>query len=72
MGWWLEIFEKNRVDLPRDFAMAAGVGKQQLYIVPSVGLTVVRQGRSPLGTYSNAEFLSLLLHGVPARPKSGP
>ena len=50
--------------LPRDFRMAAGAGKQQLYVIPSRGVIAVRMGESP--GFSNAEFLSRLLDGRPA------
>ena len=51
--------------LPDDLVMAAGAGKQRLYIIPSLKLVAVRQG--PLQTtdaqYSDVEFLSRLLRG---------
>ena len=50
--------------VPEDLFMAAGAGKQLLYIIPSLELVVVRQ--APLGNekyYRDIEFLSLLLQG---------
>lgn len=43
---------------PADFKMAAGAGKQRLYIIPSQKLVVVRFGNS--GPFSDSEFLKLL------------
>jgi CubicO group peptidase (beta-lactamase class C family) len=48
--------------LPKDFFMAAGAGKQRLYIVPSRNLVAVRVG--PIragGAYKDVEFLRPLL-----------
>ncbi len=50
--------------IPEDLFMAAGAGKQLLYIIPSLELVVVRQ--APWGNekyYRDMEFLSLLLRG---------
>lgn len=33
----------GRGDLPQDLVMAAGAGDQRLYVIPSMGLTIVRQ-----------------------------
>lgn len=60
LGWWLGT---RGADLPDDFKMAAGAGNQQLYVIPSRGLTIVRFGEE--GDYSNAEFLDLLLANQP-------
>lgn len=53
--------------LPDDLVMAAGAGKQRLYVIPSLKLVAVRQG--PLQTtdaqYADVEFLSRLLRGRP-------
>lgn len=43
---------------PRDLVMAAGAGQQRLYIIPSLKLVVVRQGR--MSGYTDAGFLSRL------------
>lgn len=50
--------------VPEDLFMAAGAGKQLLYIIPSLELVIVRQ--APLGNekyYRDMEFLSWLLRG---------
>jgi hypothetical protein len=39
--------------------MAAGAGKQRLYVIPSVDLIVVRQGRQ--SRFDDRQFLSSLL-----------
>jgi CubicO group peptidase (beta-lactamase class C family) len=51
--------------LPSDLATAFGGSKQRLYVIPSLRLVVVRQGK---GTqeFSDVEFLSLLLRGKTA------
>jgi len=50
--------------LPEDLFMAAGAGKQRLYVIPSMKLVVVRQGDIRQGrTFSDAEFLNRLLRG---------
>jgi len=48
--------------LPEDLSMAAGAGKQRLYVIPSLKLVIVRQGAF-LGSrsFSDAKFLELLL-----------
>jgi CubicO group peptidase (beta-lactamase class C family) len=46
---------------PRDLVMAAGAGKQRLYIIPSLDLVIVRQGR--ISRFDDAEFLARLLDG---------
>jgi len=52
--------------LPEDLFMAAGAGKQRLYVIPSLQLVIVRQGdlRASRG-FSDAEFLDRLLRGKP-------
>jgi len=44
---------------PMDIRMAAGAAKQRLYIIPSQGLVIVRQGR--MSRFDDREFLSRLL-----------
>ena len=48
-------------DLPNDLFLAAGAGKQRLYIIPSLDLVIVRQGRQ--ARFDDAEFLKRLLIG---------
>lgn len=50
--------------LPADLFMAAGAGKQRLYVIPSMKMVIVRQGdlRASRG-FSDAEFLDRLLRG---------
>ena len=48
-------------DLPRDMFVAAGAGKQRLYVIPSLDLVIVRQGRQ--SRFDDTEFLSRLLLG---------
>ena len=48
--------------LPEDMFMAAGAGKQMLYIIPSLELVIVRQAPAINDNqYHDIEFLSLLL-----------
>ena len=51
--------------IPNDLVAACGAGKQRLYVIPSRKLVVVRQGALSQ-TFSDMEFLSLLLRGEPA------
>ena len=46
-------------DAPRDLVACVGSGYQRLYVIPSLDLIVVRQGRG--GRFSDAQFLRLLL-----------
>jgi CubicO group peptidase (beta-lactamase class C family) len=48
-------------DLPKDLFMAAGAGKQRLYVIPSLDLVVVRQGRQ--SRFDDREFLERLITG---------
>lgn len=54
---------KNGIDkqLPHDIYMAAGAANQRLYIIPSLNMVIVRQGR--MTRYDDRKFLSLLLTG---------
>jgi hypothetical protein len=55
--------------LPKDMVVAAGAGDQRLYVIPSRGLTIVRQARldrsallaGKKGEWSDRHFLSLIL-----------
>jgi CubicO group peptidase (beta-lactamase class C family) len=50
--------------IPEDLFLAAGAGKQRLYVIPSMKLVVVRQSDIAKGrTFSDTEFLSRLLRG---------
>lgn len=60
--------------IPADLIFAAGAGKQRLYIMPSLGLTVVRQADGIMQSmgpdrskYSDREFLERLL--APVNPR---
>jgi CubicO group peptidase (beta-lactamase class C family) len=46
-------------DAPRDLVACIGSGYQRLYVIPSLGLVVVRQGSG--GRFSDARFLRILL-----------
>ena len=58
-------------ELPTDLVVAAGAGDQRLYVIPSMGLTIVRQaqidliglaaGRVDRSGWSDADFLELLI-----------
>ncbi len=82
LSWWLanpttasdlatqssDVFA-NLDALPRDLVFAAGAGDQRLFVIPSRGLTIVRQARLDLGAasrgapeaWSDTRFLALLL-----------
>lgn len=50
--------------LPDDLFLAAGAGKQRLYVIPSLKLVVVRLGGLTASrTFSDGEFLDRLLRG---------
>jgi CubicO group peptidase (beta-lactamase class C family) len=55
---------KNGIDkqLPHDIYMAAGAANQRLYIIPSLDMVIVRQGR--MTRYDDRKFLSLLINGI--------
>jgi len=64
LSWeWCDV--ANADWLPADLVAACGAGKQRLYVIPSLKLVVVRQGRLSQG-FSDIEFLSLLLRGKSA------
>jgi dienelactone hydrolase len=53
--------------LPDDLFMAAGAGKQRLYVISSQQLVIVRQGSlSASRSFSDAEFLARLLRSAEA------
>jgi len=50
--------------LPEDLFLAAGAGKQRLYVIPSLKVVIVRQGDLLKSrSFSDAEFLDRLLRG---------
>ena len=51
-------FGKN---LPNDIFVAAGAGKQRLYVIPSKKMVIVRQGRA--SRFRDRDFLNRLLFG---------
>lgn len=53
----------DRPLVPDDFVMAAGAYGQRLYVIPSRGLTVVRNGRTNSDTLDDVQFLGRLLCG---------
>jgi len=48
-------------NLPKDMFLAAGAGKQRLYIIPSKNLVIVRQGNP--SRFDDGKFLNRLLFG---------
>lgn len=56
-----EISKDGIAEGVKDLFMAAGAGNQRLYIIPSMDMVIVRQGR--VGQYDDREFLSRLLLG---------
>lgn len=48
-------------DIPADLYMAAGAANQRLYIIPSLDMVIVRQGR--LARFDDRKFLGLILNG---------
>ncbi|PAW88206.1 MAG: serine hydrolase [Pedosphaera sp. Tous-C6FEB] len=66
LTFWLNAADER----PRDLVMAAGAGKQKLYIVPSLQLVVVQFAEAPR-RFQEREFMRLILDGlarVPAAP----
>lgn len=53
----------GRTEEPLDVVMAAGLGKQRCYIIPSLEMVIVRQGQSSPREFSDRQFLQLLLAG---------
>ena len=70
-----EARKPENASAPNIGVMAAGKGKQRLYVLPEANLVVVRFGAIDGGnTYSDAEFLKLLLGEAakPARTNAAP
>lgn len=54
--------DKKHTSFPPDAFMAAGLGKQRLYVIPSLELVIVRQGKlERRATFEDEPFLSTLL-----------
>jgi CubicO group peptidase (beta-lactamase class C family) len=62
---------RRAAELPADIVVAAGAGDQRLYVIPSLGLTIVRMAdidlaalinpsRNPADRWSDVDFLKLL------------
>jgi len=49
--------------IPGDLVMAAGAYDQRLYVIPSRGLTVVRNGPTGTNDFDDVQFLGRLLEG---------
>lgn len=65
-GGLFEMFDAEADEtLGSDIFMAAGLGNQRLYVIPSANLVVVRFGA--FGRFSDAEFLRFLLREDAAR-----
>lgn len=46
---------------PKDLVMAAGQGKQRLYLIPSLNFAILRQGNSKGSGWVDREFLAMVL-----------
>jgi len=67
LTFWLNASDER----PRDLVMAAGAGKQKLYIVPSLKLLVVQFAEAPR-RFQEREFLRLVLDGLSEVPAAAP
>lgn len=81
VSWWLpgvggygprgttSDFSTHAAELPKDLVIAAGAGFQRLYVIPSCGLTIVRQApllmarRATTPDWSDFAFLTPILKG---------
>ena len=66
LGWWLapgpEAEHARPIrGVPKDLVMAAGAGDQRLYVVPSLGLVVLRFGDDE--DFEDRDFLTRLFSG---------
>ena len=66
LTFWLNAADER----PRDLVMAAGAGKQKLYIVPSLRLLVVQLAEAPR-RFQERELMRLVLDGL-GRPDAPP
>ncbi|MEQ2006347.1 MAG: serine hydrolase [Limisphaerales bacterium] len=67
LTFWLNASDER----PRDLAMAAGAGKQKLYIVPSLKLLVVQFAEAPR-RFQERELMRLVLDGLAKTPVAAP
>lgn len=67
LTFWLNASDER----PRDLVMAAGAGKQKLYIVPSLKLLVVQFAEAPR-RFQEREFMRLVLDGLAKVPEVAP
>jgi CubicO group peptidase (beta-lactamase class C family) len=71
LTWWLRNVEPTRRrassgKMPAVY-MAAGLGKQRLYVIPELDLTIVRfaEGVRGSGLFSDEKFLKLIIESLP-------
>lgn len=67
LTFWLNAAEER----PRDLVMAAGAGKQKLYLVPSLKLLIVQFAEAPR-RFQEREFLRRVLDELAKTPDSKP
>jgi len=67
LTFWLNASDER----PRDLVMAAGAGKQKLYLVPSLKLLIVQFAEAPR-RFQEREFMRLLLEGLAKVPDAAP
>lgn len=60
----------NATWAPEDMYLAAGAGKQRMYVLPSMKLVVVRQASLSVAgrTFTDEDFISLLIRGIKVNP----
>ncbi len=64
LTFWLGPEVRGQAEVPKDFCMAAGAGKQRLYVLPSHGLVVVHFA-ARARRFDDQTFLQKLLKDVP-------
>lgn len=69
LTFWLGA-EGGEARVPDGFCMAAGAGKQRLYVLPSHGLVVVHFAAGGL-RFKDEEFLARLLKDLPGKAQEG-
>jgi CubicO group peptidase (beta-lactamase class C family) len=62
LKWWEQRWNHVCIcrDAPRDMIVALGSGYQRLYVIPSLGLIIVRQGLD--AKFSDSDFLRLIFN----------